>query len=57
MTIITLIFLHPFLSAFNASYGLDAPFDFSIPSKSHIITQLQQLTSILLFVLPVCAIL
>lgn len=57
MTIIALIFLHPFLSAFNASYGLDAPFDFSIPSKSHIITQLQQLTSILLFVLPVCAIL
>ena len=56
MTIITL-FLHPFLSAFNASYGLDAPFDFSIPSKSHIITQLQQLTSILLFVLPICAIL
>ena len=56
MTIITL-FLHPFLSAFNASYGLDASFDFSIPSKSHIITQLQQLTSILLFVLPTCAIL
>lgn len=41
MTIITLLFLHPFLSAFSASYGLDAPFDFSIPSKSHIITPLQ----------------